>query len=56
LERNSIDPGIDGMIILIWIFRKQDGGHGMDCSGSGERERGVADTCKCGNKISGSIT
>jgi len=29
------DPDVDGRIILRWIFRKWDGGHGLDCSGSG---------------------
>jgi hypothetical protein len=24
------DPGVDGRIILKWIFRKWDGGHGLD--------------------------
>jgi hypothetical protein len=24
------DPGVDGRIILRWIFRKWDGGHGLD--------------------------
>jgi len=24
------DPGIDGRILLRWIFRKWDGGHGLD--------------------------
>jgi hypothetical protein len=28
------DPGVDGRIILRWIFRKWDRGHGVDGSGS----------------------
>jgi hypothetical protein len=24
------DPGIDGMILLRWIFRKRDVGYGLD--------------------------
>jgi len=24
------DPGVDGVIILRWIFRKWDGGHGLN--------------------------
>ena len=35
-ERDHLeDPSIDGRIILIWIFKKWDGEHGLDLSGSG---------------------
>jgi len=35
-ERNHLeDPGVDGMIILRWIFRKCDVGYGLDRAGSG---------------------
>ena len=47
------DPGIDGRIISIWIFRTWDGGHGLDSSGSGEGQ--MATTCKCSNEPLGSI-
>jgi len=30
-ERNHLeDPGVDGRIVIRWIFRKWDGGGGMD--------------------------
>jgi hypothetical protein len=28
-------PRVDGRIILRWIFRKWDGGHGLDIAGLG---------------------
>jgi hypothetical protein len=35
-ERDHLeDPGIDGMIIVRWMFRKWGVGHGLDFSGSG---------------------
>jgi hypothetical protein len=43
------DPGVDGRIILEWIFRQWDGGHGLDLSGS-EYER-VAGCCECSNEL-----
>jgi hypothetical protein len=43
--RNHLeDPGVDGGIILKWILKKWDGGHGQ-----------VAGSCECGNEPSGSI-
>jgi hypothetical protein len=35
-ERNHLgNPGIDGRIILRWIFRMWDMGHGLERTGSG---------------------
>jgi hypothetical protein len=45
------DPGVDGRIILRWIFRKWGGG--MNGAGSGWGR--VAGTCEYGNEISCSI-
>jgi hypothetical protein len=48
------DPGIDGRIILGWIFWKWDVGVWTGLVGSGQRQ--VAGTCECENEPSGSIT
>jgi len=37
------DPGVDGRIILRWIFGRWDVGHGLDRAGS--RYGQVAGTC-----------
>ena len=35
-ERGNLEgPGLDGRLILRWIFRKWDGGQGLDVFGSG---------------------
>jgi hypothetical protein len=47
------DPAIDGKVILKWILKQWDGGHGLDRSGSGQGQ--VAGSCECGNEPSGSI-
>jgi hypothetical protein len=47
------DPGLDGRIIIKWIFRKWNVGLGLDRSGSGWVQ--VAGTCECGNEPSGFI-
>jgi hypothetical protein len=47
------NPGVDGRIILRWIFMKWSVGYGLnrDVSGWGQ----VVDTCECGNEPSSSI-
>jgi hypothetical protein len=47
------DPGVDGRIILSWIFRKWDGVHGLDRSGSWIGIGGGH--FECGNETSGSV-
>ena len=52
MERENLqDPGVDGRIILRWIFRKWGVGHGLDRVGSEQGQ--VAGTCECGNEPSG---
>ena len=52
-ERDYLeDPGIDGSVISKRIFRKWDGGNGLDLSSSEQGQ--VVGTCKCGNESSGS--
>jgi hypothetical protein len=46
-------PGVDGRIILRWILRMWDSGHGLECSGSGYEQ--LAGTCEYGDEPSGSI-
>jgi hypothetical protein len=47
------DTGIDGKIIIRWIFRNWDVEYGLDRAGSGEGQ--VAGCCECGNEPSGTI-
>ena len=50
---NLEDPSVDGRIILRWIFRMWDVGHGLNRCGSEQGQ--VAGTCECGKEPSGSI-
>jgi hypothetical protein len=47
------DPGVDGRIILRWIFRKWVVGYRLNRAGLGLGQ--LAGTCECGNEPSGSI-
>jgi hypothetical protein len=47
------DPGVDGRIILKWIFERFDVGHRLYLSGSGQGQ--VAGSCVYGYEPSGSI-
>jgi hypothetical protein len=46
-------PGVDGGIILKWIFERLNGGHRLDRSGSGQGH--VAVFCEYDDELSGSI-
>jgi hypothetical protein len=50
---HSEDSGVDGRIILKWIFERLDEGHGLDRSGLGQGQ--VAGCFECGDEPSGSI-
>ena len=53
-ERDNLgQPGVDGRIILRWIFRKRDVGYGLDRSGLEEGQ--VVGTSECCNDPSDSI-
>jgi len=53
-ERDHLeDPGIDGRIVLRWIFRKWD--VGVWTGSSWLRIGEVAVTCECGNEPSGCV-
>ena len=46
------DPGVDGSVILRWIFRKWNVG---EWTGSSWLRIGTGGTCECDNEPSGSI-
>jgi hypothetical protein len=52
-EDHLKDPGVDGRIILKWIFEKLDVANGLGRSGSGQGQE--TGSCECGDEPSGSI-
>ena len=50
LRRRDLEAlTIDGSMTLKWIFKKWDGEHGLNCSGSGQAQVGSA--CECSNEL-----
>jgi hypothetical protein len=47
------DPGVDGRLILKWIFERLDGSYALDRAGSGQEQ--VVGSCECVDEPSGSI-
>jgi hypothetical protein len=48
-ERDHLeDIDVEGRIILKWIFKKRDRGHGLDWSASGQGQ--VAGACECSDE------
>jgi len=53
-ERHHLEyVGVDGTIILKWVFKNWNEVRGLDWPDSGQGQ--VAGACKCGNETSGFI-
>jgi hypothetical protein len=50
---NLENSGTDGRIILKWISKKRDEGHGRDLSGLGQKQ--AVGSCECGNELPDAI-